>query len=368
MAKIKELFSLDSLKLRIPLNKIQIVNQEILNTKKMLIVSSVIGDYSDLKVIREEDVKSLSTEIKFNHYCIKVAIIQQHNFQSKQIEEFIEIYLHSKILESNYFSGITQSNLISIYDKLIQQKVFYCDYDTFINSSVNDIDIKIDFTSDKATFNDLCNELKTRAKQSTKLGQGQVMFKNRNLTFNRRESSTLSSPFVKFYDKELEANEKNSAFFSKYISNELIKDKRRIEATCKKSTDIKKFFNLEASTLSTITQITQSELRRYVSYSINKNIDSVIKIEKSTESHKNAIDIQIHIHFTNSIENQNSTFLKTLNAYLIHFDDKQMKIRIKKKCIEWNLRRQGKKIDKNIKDETKRNDIILDIFTLLQID
>ena len=363
MAKVKELFSIDSLKLRIPFDKVTILNESILDEKTKIIVSNVSGE-----IISEDKIKSLTTEIKFNDYLIKVAIIQQHNFQSKQIEEFIEIYLHSKILESNYFSGITQSNLISIYDKLIQQKVFYCDYDTFINSSVNDIDIKIDFTSDKATFNDLCNELKTRAKQSTKLGQGQAMYKNGNLTFNRRESSTLSSPFVKFYDKELEANEKNSAFFSKYISNELIKDKRRIEATCKKSTDIKKFFNLEASTLSTITQITQSELRRYVSYSINKNIDSVIKIEKSTESHKNAIDIQIHIHFTNSIENQNSTFLKTLNAYLIHFDDKQMKIRIKKKCIEWNLRRQGKKIDKNIKDETKRNDIILDIFTLLQID
>jgi hypothetical protein len=45
-----------------------------------------------------------------------------------------------------------------------------------------------------------------------------------------------------------------------------------------------------------------------------------------------------------------------------------MKIRIKKKCNEWNLRRQGKKIDKNIKSEMRTNTVILDIFKLLQID
>ena len=367
MTKIQE-FSIDSLKLRIPFQEITILDKSILDTRKKLIISDATGE-----ILSEDKIKSLSTEIKFDSYSIKVAIVNQYNLQSKEIEDVLEIYLHSKVLEGNYFDGITKNNLRLIYDKLIGAKVFMCSYETFINSSVNDIDIKYDFISDKSTFSTLCNELKSRARQSTKLGNGQAMYKNGNLTFNRRESSTLSSPFVKFYDKELEAIEKNNKFFNHFfpyetVEEDKVKNKKRIEATCKKSSDINKFFDLEHSSLSTITQITQSELKRFIGYAINKNIDSPIKIEKSLENHKNAIDIQIHIHFTNSIENQNSTFLKTLDSYLIHFEDKQMKIRIKKKCNEWNLRRQGKKIDKNIKSEIKTNNIILDIFKLLQID
>ena len=81
MAKIKELFSIDSLKLRIPFNQVEILNESILDEKTKIIVSNVSGE-----IISEDKIKSLTTEIKFNDYLIKVAIIQQHNFQSKQTE------------------------------------------------------------------------------------------------------------------------------------------------------------------------------------------------------------------------------------------------------------------------------------------
>ena len=211
MTKIQE-FSIDSLKLRIPFQEITILDKSILDTRKKLIISDATGE-----ILSEDKIKSLSTEIKFHNYSIKVAIVNQYNLQSKEIEDVLEIYLHSKVLEGNYFDGITKNNLRLIYDKLIGAKVFMCSYETFINSSVNDIDIKYDFISDKSTFSTLCNELKSRARQSTKLGNGQAMYKNGNLTFNRRESSTLSSPFVKFYDKELESIEKNNKFFNHFF-------------------------------------------------------------------------------------------------------------------------------------------------------
>jgi len=361
-AKIKELFAIDSLKLRIPFKLIKILDSDILDEKRKIIINNSSGE-----ILSEDRIKSLTTEIKFNSYHIKVAIVEQYDFQSKDTFSYLEIYLHSKILEGNYFDGITEFNIELIYKKLMDAKVFYCDFETFMTSSINDIDIKYDFFSDKDTFKELCSELKTRAKQSNQLGKGVASYKNDNLTFNRRESSTLHCPFVKFYDKQIEAVEKNKLFFESYIPCELIVNKKRIESTIKKSSDIKKFFNLDASNFNTILYIPQFQLSRFVSYSIQQNIDTAILIEKSLDNSKSAIDIQIHIHFTNSIQNQNSTFLKTLNRYLIHFEDKQMKIRIKKKCVEWNLRRNGKKIAENIKSETKRNDIISSIFELLQI-
>jgi hypothetical protein len=69
---------------------------------------------------------------------------------------------------------------------------------------------------------------------------------------------------------------------------------------------------------------------------INQDIETINQdIETKSKFNKSAIDINIHIHFTNSIVNQRYTFTETLNKYLEHFEDKQIKMRMKKKCLEW---------------------------------
>lgn len=361
MTKI-ELFSIDSLKLRIPFHEITILDKSILDTKRKLIISDATGE-----ILSEDKIKGLTTEIKFSSYSIKIAIISLYDFKQKQSDEFLEVYLHSKILEQNYFDGFTQQNIKSVYDKLMSAKVFFCSEDLFLNSTLNDIDIKHDFKLDNNTFKELCKELQSRATPTTKLGQGANLYENNNLTFNRRETSCYSKPFVKFYDKELEAIEKNSSFFNQF-ENSIIRNKKRIEVTCKKSSDIKKAFNLDKSNLSSILTISQNNLKQYLCYAINQNISKLVKIEKNTNSNLSAIDIAIHVHFTNSINNQNLTFIQTLQSFLTHYEDKQMKIRIKKKCNEWNLDKQGQTNDKITRKSTILNDQILDIFNFLQID
>ena len=361
MTKIEQ-FSIDSLKLRIPFHEVTILDKSILDTKRKLIISDATGE-----ILSEDKIKGLTTEIKFHSYSIKIAIISLYDFKQKQSDEFLEVYLHSKILEQNYFDGFTQQNIKSVYDKLMSAKVFFCSEDIFFNSTLNDIDIKHDFNLNNNTFKELCKELQSRATPTTKLGQGANVYENGNLTFNRRETSSYTKPFVKFYDKELEAIEKNSSFFNQF-ENSIIRNKKRIEVTCKKSSDIKKAFNLDKSNLSSILTISQKDLKQYLCYAINQNISKLVKIEKNINSNLSAIDIAIHIHFTNSINNQNLTFIQTLQSFLTHYEDKQMKMRIKKKCNEWNLGKQGQTDDKITKKSTILNDQILDIFNFLQID
>ena len=74
--------------------------------------------------------------------------------------------------------------------------------------------------------------------------------------------------------------------------------------------------------------------RQYITYE-NKRVLINQDIETKSNFNKSAIDINIHIHFINSIINQGYTFTETLNKYLEHFEDKQIKIRMKKKCLEW---------------------------------
>jgi hypothetical protein len=398
MTKIEQ-FSIDSLKLRIPFHEVTIIDKSILDTKRKLIVSESITDSNKKlyhwetgkllgEIISEDKIKGLTTEIQFNSYSIKIAIISLYDFKQKQSEEFLEVYLHSKILEQNYFQGFTKQNIKSVYDRLMGAKVFFCSEEIFLTSTLNDIDIKHDFNLNNSTFKELCKELQSRATPTTKLGQGANLYENNNLTFNRRETSSFAKPFVKFYDKQLEATEKNSEFFTKYFSevhhrekkknrsenphkdimySDILINKKRVEVTCKKSSDIKKVFNLDKSNLSSILTISQNDLKQYLCYAINQNISKLVKIEKNTNSNLSAIDIAIHIHFTNSMNNQNLTFMQTLQSFLAHYEDKQMKIRIKKKCNEWNLDKQGQNVEKTIDKTTILNDKILDIFNFLQI-
>jgi hypothetical protein len=89
--------------------------------------------------------------------------------------------------------------------------------------------------------------------------------------------------------------------------------------------------------------------------------------EKLAAENKSAIDILIHIHFTNSIDNQNLTFLETMEEFLTHFDDKQMKIRIKKRANEWNFNRHNLKAVNQRKMKAEINDKLSGILSELGI-
>jgi hypothetical protein len=346
MTNLSKKYAIDSCKLRIKLSEITILDNTILDRHSIIKVNDITGE-----LVSQQQIKGLTKEIKYNGYSIKVAITEYYDFKQKTKEEFLEVYLHSKILEQSYFDGITIKNISQIYHKLMTAKVFHCSEETFMTSLVNDIDIKVDFFASKILFQQLCKELKNRSANHTTLGQGSKLYDNSNLTFNRRESSTLAKPFVKFYDKELESIEKNQQFFKDFPTSE-IKDKKRLEVTIKKTSDIKQFFNIEKSNFESILNITQSEFQRFVGYAVKQNLNNKVKIEKSTWENKSAIDILIHIHFSNSIDNQNLTFLETMEEFLSHFDDKQMKIRIKKRANEWNFNRH------NLKGVNKRKFIV----------
>lgn len=336
MTKLEKNFAVDSCRVRILLSEVIILDVSILDKHSIIKVNNATGE-----IVKQSEIKGLSKEIKFNGYSIKVVLTEYYDFKKKGNDEFLEIYLHSKILEHNYFDGITCNNISEIYNKLMTAKIFFVTEQTFLNSLVNDIDIKTDFIANKIIFKELCNELNKRSKKFNTLGEGSKLYsKTSNLTFNRRETSTLAKPFVKFYDKEIEAIDKNSIFFKDFPTDKL-KDKKRLEVTCKKSSDIKKFFEIEKSTLQNVLNLSQEKLSKFVSYAVQQNLNNRMKVKKSSKENKSAIDILINIHFANSLDNQNLTFLETLTEFLNHIDDKQMKIRLKKLAINWNFEREG---------------------------
>ena len=74
--------------------------------------------------------------------------------------------------------------------------------------------------------------------------------------------------------------------------------------------------------------------RQYITEE-NKKVLINQDIEVKTRSYKNVIDILIDMHFTNEINNQGNNFDDILKDFLSNFNDKQVRIRMKKKCLKW---------------------------------
>ena len=108
MANLSKKYAIDSCKLRIKLSDVIILDTSILDKHSIIKVNDVTGE-----LVSQQEIKSLSKEIKFNGYSIKVAITEYYDFKQKSKEVFLEVYLHSKILEQSGFS-ILPTFLISL--------------------------------------------------------------------------------------------------------------------------------------------------------------------------------------------------------------------------------------------------------------
>ncbi len=323
-------YTLDSCKIRIKRELVEILNSDILDEKSKIIISNSSGE-----ILSEDKIKSFSTEIQFDTYKIRIALVSYYNFQKMIQEEFLEIYLHSKILEGDYFQGITKENIKGIYDKLMAKNVFAVRYENFVSSCVNDIDIKFDFKATKEVFEETNKELFNRSLESKRLEVGGKLWDNGNLTFNRRESSSITHPFVKLYNKELESTSKNAEFFNTYCDWEESRQRRRLEVTIKKTAEIKKVFEMHESNLNSILSLTQEQIRNYCVIALNKNLIKTDKVKKSAIKNNN-LERLVHIHFSNSMDNHRQTFLQTLSSFLEHFeDDRKNKYRMKLRAEQW---------------------------------
>ena len=70
--------------------------------------------------------------------------IRDLKLEKGRSRKFITVLLNSKILEENYFEGLTIKNHKNVYQKLISMEVAFFEYDSFINAECTDIDFRKD--------------------------------------------------------------------------------------------------------------------------------------------------------------------------------------------------------------------------------
>lgn len=266
--ELENLVSIDSLKIRIPFSRV-----EILDTN--LGANFIVFNEKTSEVSEEESFKKNSLKHSVKGVTTYYGLERQVNAMGI-VSEYLVILFNSKLVYDRYFEGITNGNIGLIYDRLISMSIVSFDYDTFLSGECTDVDYKKDIECKQ--YRKAISLIEQNAKAHKKINKGCNHFNaigNVGIEFGKRITATESYPFVKIYHKGIElGGNKSLAFYMEYLSNlgvdmdNLI----RIEATIKNRKHFKKF-GITDTRLSSLLKTPQSKMSEIISKSLKVHLE-----------------------------------------------------------------------------------------------
>lgn len=262
----------DSLRLFVELDKIKVVDYKLITPYQIFYneTAEIIDQLEPPKPVIVESKTGI--KVRFNR------VVWTHP-KTKITTELIAITVSTKLLQARYFEGINKNNYKIIVDYINSLNIIHIDYETFLNSTINDIDFcinyRLNFDSYKTALIMLNDSVKDSKKHLVELypkKETQRINENFGILFSKRDTSMISSPFVKFYNKTYELINNSTDFYNAYIFPQLafgldINNIVRKETTIKneahkravlKSKNIKSTETLK--TLNDLFKLTQNEL------------------------------------------------------------------------------------------------------------
>ncbi len=272
---------IDSLSLKIPLSECEIIDQRL--------TAEVCYFYPSLEAYEDELLPPKPILIYENGVTIRFSLceipIYNKDTDERVQTKFIVLTLSAKLLRERYFEGINSSNIRLIYERFIDFKIFYCDFEVFINSLASDVDICFNRYCESAqTFSDSLDVLANQTANKRKHLHLVRRDSNVGLNFNNRNHATPSLPFIKLYHKEFELLTKSVEFFNYYLQAYRfeIKNLTRIEVTIKNykhKQRLEKYKILpNFKTLNELLEIPQYNLYQFIIFSFNSYIEKQQRI------------------------------------------------------------------------------------------
>jgi hypothetical protein len=202
-------WAIDSLKVRLPLSKVKVLNDSL--SEMILYVSQSTGDILDEKERKKIGVgeKSKGIKITFSREIQAGQYVAQAGERKGSIEYFIML-INAKALEDEYFTGITETTIIKLYEYLMKSEAVYFPLQLLDEFECTDIDFKKDYFQDPSEQQKALQNMHGRAISSKAHGQGvKSLFVNKiqgtnyytGIQFNERKTATQKAPFFKIYSK-----------------------------------------------------------------------------------------------------------------------------------------------------------------------
>ena len=242
-------WSIDSLKVRIPLRKVKILDESI--NEIIARVSERTGEVLESKenTKASRDEKGIKTTFSIEQRATKFDTIP-----------YLIILVNAKQLGSKYFEGITTHNLIELHKYLMSLNIAQFSLKELLKSECTDIDIKKDFEAQDERMKEVFKAMKDNATPSEDYDKGCKLFwqkDNKGLQFNKRVSTKhLTAPFIKIYSKTLDLQTKSNVFAMAHL-DKCPKNLWRLEYTIKNKSHLYRFDI--GNTLSELFDVTQEQ-------------------------------------------------------------------------------------------------------------
>jgi hypothetical protein len=243
-------YSVDSLKVRIPISRVKILDESI--REMVLKVSAETGEVLEAKE---------NTQASRNEQGIKTTFaIEQRATQFDTIRYLI-ILVNAKQLQTHYFEGITTFNVGELYNYLMSLGVVQFSLKEFLKSECTDIDFKKDFKATDEDMKEAFDVLMSNARLYADAGMGYTPFNkkdNKGLMFNHRTTTKIkTAPFFKIYSKTLDLLHKSNIFALAHF-REVPRDLWRMEFTIKNKKHLASFGH--GNTFSDILNLSQDQI------------------------------------------------------------------------------------------------------------
>lgn len=278
--------SVDSLKVRIPLSDVTILDKSLFGEKHL--VDAYSGEV-------EKEFKQNRYKVQSNGITTSFGIESQIT-ASQKVKEYFVILLNSKILQDRYFEGLCMDTIETAYLRIQSLGVAKFSYDAFLDAEGTDVDIKQDEVN--SSFDDTLKILHLHAKPSKVLGMGCNVFSkptNKGIEFCKRETASPSVPFLKFYHKGLELINGSKLFYSKYLVDLDIDVSNlvRVETTVKNKKHFRRF-GVNDTSLRSIMSLKQDKLKEILKHSIETHLE---KRMPNTEINDNGLKPADRVYF-----------------------------------------------------------------------
>lgn len=348
-------FSIDSLKLRIPIQKVEIIEPTLKGTWIKACISVDTGEIiEDPEKFKKQSFGVENKGIKTKYLCQKIS-------NGRTVEDFLCILFNSKLLKNRYFEGITEQNIGIVYEELMHQNVIKVSFEDFLHGICTDIDFKADYElKEKESFDELLTNLDNLTIKTADREKGNRIYRqkgNYGIEWSKRQFSSNSNPYVKVYHKSTELLYNSGIFYQEYIK-EMNQNLVRVEWTLKGKKHAESFtYHREGekrlvvafNDMRLMNLLSRSDYHKYQMFKqvMSKHLEGLIKMKKDTKDTLNPIDLLIQ----NALKYFKANNIGLFEAVKILNDgmDKNNRYKYKKRIEElWAIDMDKKKYDSQL--------------------
>ena len=198
-------WAIDSLKIRIPLNRVAVLDESIreIVARVSTRTGEVLEEQQNRKSSRDEH--GIKTEFSIEQRATKFETVT-----------YLVILVNAKQLKERYFEGITTNTVADLHGYLMKLEVVKFSLKEFLKGECTDIDFRKDIEARDDVMKEALNHLHQNAKPSTDYDKGSKLFwqkDNKGLQFNKRATTKIkTAPFLKIYSKSLDLLHKSNIF------------------------------------------------------------------------------------------------------------------------------------------------------------